>query len=219
MVLKMCWCLWTLSLPEMWVPYQFLLVPSINYITKTINDFSCDLVINFSYSQWTHKWWKISFAKKPRKSTVSLINSPWATELSKRETAPGLFPQPISLLVISETCCCRHHICLHEMKEWTSHSRNSLKSSFSSVGGISAISIRVSPFVLRNSVEIATSHFVLFTVFWFSCSSINVSMKPSKEANLSWTSHVGFKSRSESSGPRLCTILVARVCKRRFFSL
>ena len=89
----------------MWVPYQFLLVPSINYITKTINDFSCDLVINFSYSQWTHKWWKISFAKKPRKSTVSLINSPWATELSKRETAPGLSPQPRSLLVTSENSC------------------------------------------------------------------------------------------------------------------
>ena len=30
----------------------------------------------------------------------------------------------------------------------------------------------------------ATSHFVFFTVFWISCSSINVSMEPSKEANL-----------------------------------
>ena len=30
----------------------------------------------------------------------------------------------------------------------------------------------------------ATFGFVFFTVFWFSCSSINVSTEPSKEANL-----------------------------------
>ena len=77
---------------------------------------------------------------------------------------------------------------------------NSLKGSFSSAGRISAISIRVSPFVWRNSVIKATPRFVFFTVFWFSCSSINVSMEHSKEAN-----HVGFKSRSETRGPRLCT--------------
>ena len=52
---------------------------------------------------------------------------------------------------------------------------------------ILAISLRVCTFVWRNSVNKATSRFVFFTVSWFSCSSINVSMQPSKEANLELT--------------------------------
>ena len=61
---------------------------------------------------------------------------------------------------------------------------NLLKSSFSSTGGISAVSLRVSPFVWKNSVKKATSRFVFLTVFWFWCSSVNISIEPSKEANL-----------------------------------
>ena len=51
----------------------------------------------------------------------------------------------------------------------------------------------------------ATSRFVFFTVFWFSCSSVNVSMEPSKEASLelAMLDSREFKSRSETRGPRL----------------
>ena len=53
----------------------------------------------------------------------------------------------------------------------------------------------------------ATSRFVFFTVFWFSCSSLNVSMEPSKGAKieLAMLDSREFKSRSETRGQRLCT--------------
>ena len=100
---------------------------------------------------------------------------------------------------------------------------NSLKSSFRSAGEISAISLRVSPFVWRFSVNKATSRLVFFTVFWFSCSSIiNVSMEPSKEANLEVALHVGFRRRSETRKPRLSTSKFRRsrfwLSERRFFT-
>ena len=93
---------------------------------------------------------------------------------------PSLFPWAVSVSIGVFFLTCQmpgHWWC------WLDRTLRCL-SKLSSAGGISAISLRASPFVWRNSVNKATSRFVFFTVFWFSCSSIKVLMEPSKEANL-----------------------------------
>ena len=73
---------------------------------------------------------------------------------------------------------------------------NSLKSSFSSARGISAISLRVSPSVLKELGQQSNVSFRFRHCVLASCSSINVSTEPSKEANLELAmldSRVGVK--------------------------
>ena len=91
---------------------------------------------------------------------------------------------------------------------------NSLKSSFSSAREISAISLRVSPSVLKelcqqSNVSFRFRHCVLAFLFF------NKRLNGAFQRSIPWTSHVGLKSRSETRGPRLSVhqwIFVVCVC-------
>ena len=92
----------------------------------------------------------------------------------------------------------------HASKRWRFVILSSILSSFSSAGGISAILFRVSRFVWRPTLS-TKQHLVSFSSLCSGFLALQKSLNRAFQRNKPWTSHLGFKSGSETRAPRLST--------------